>query len=279
MLKFILKPTVLFTLILLLAGILRLYSLGSVPSGMTNDEASYVYNAHSIWHTGKDITGKFLPISINLDNSFSPVPIYLNAPIVGILGISPMTGRLLFALTGIATVAILYFLNRRLFKNEFIALSSMLVLAVSPWHVHFSRTTYDGILALFFCLLGTYIFIHFVEKGRAYLSLPFFFLAFYSYHAIKVFIVCLIPILVIFWAKDLLKNKTSSIIFVIGVFLILASFLWVQKTQDVTRSHVLLQYNSKEAATMVDIERKNNDAPFFIRQVFNNKIKIGRAHV
>ena len=270
--KLLFKSRTIFILILFVATILRFWQLGSIPTGLTNDEASYIYNAYSIWHTHRDITGKLFPLSINLDNSFSPVPIYLNAPIVGIFGMTPFTGRLLFALAGIATVCVLYFLTKFLFKNEFIALTSMLVLAVSPWHVHFSRAAYDGVLALFFYLLAIYIFVSTLKKGKIYLSLPFFFLGFYSYHATKIFFVFLIPTLLFIWIKDLLKHKKSLFVFLLGILLIISSFLWIEKTQNVTRDKVFLNYNSKDAADTVNSERKVNSAPFFVRQIFDNKI-------
>jgi len=122
--------------ILLLASLLRFVNSGNVPYGLSNDEASYIYSAYSVWTTGKGIDGTFLPISFNTDSSNSPVPIYLTAPFVGLLGISPETGRLPFVLLGIASIFVLYFLVKELFGNETIALFAATVLSISPWHIH-----------------------------------------------------------------------------------------------------------------------------------------------
>lgn len=51
------KNILFVTLIVALAGVLRLYDLGRTPSGLTADEASAGYNALSLLHTGRDRLG------------------------------------------------------------------------------------------------------------------------------------------------------------------------------------------------------------------------------
>lgn len=261
-----------FLLILLLAFILRIFKLGDIPIGVTNDEASYIYSAYSIWRTGHDITGVFLPLSFNLDNSFSPVPVYLLSPLVGLFGISAFTGRLLFSLAGIGSVVLIYFITKYLFRNPSIALASMFVLAVSPWHIHFSRAAYEGGLSLFFILLGTYLFMRGLgKKGEILWSLPIFILGFYSYHATKIFLLFYIPFLLFFYRTELLTKKRIFFLYIVGIILTLFSFFIIMKTQQVTRQDILIWSDIKEAEQTVDLERKINDAPFFVRQIFNNK--------
>lgn len=266
------KKYFLFLSIVVLASFLRFWQIDKVPSGITNDEAGYMYSAYSIWKTGHDITGSFFPLSFNLDNSFSPVPVYLISPFVGLFGLSIFTGRLFSSLSGIGSVILIYFIAKYLFKNQGIALAGMFVLAVSPWHLQFSRSAYEAGLALFFILLGTVLFMRGVEKrGEILWSLPFFILAFYSYHATKVFLIFYIPFLLFFYREKLLNNKKIFFLFVIGIILTFLSFLIVIKTQHVTRQGILLWNNTKDAQQTVDRERKLNSAPFFLRQIFNNK--------
>lgn len=49
------------------------------------------------------------------------------------------------------------------------------------------------------------------------------------------------------------------------------SFLLVMKTQNVTRQSMLLWNNMEIAQQVVDQERTQNSAPFFLRQILNNK--------
>jgi len=263
------------SLILIFAASLRFYQLGGIPFGLANDEAGYIYSAYSIFRTGRDPTGKLFPLSINLDNSFSPVYIYVTAPFVGILGLSPFTGRLPFTLAGIGSIWILALLVRKLFKNGKIALLSALVLTVSPWHFHISRAAFDANFALFFYLLGIYLFVRSIENNKNIIfSLLALFLAFYSYHATKIFFIFLIPVLLYVYKSQLLSRKRQMFIFIFGCGLILASFLYVGKIQGASSRASVLLFNKEEikkASKMVNWERDKNTAPFFLRRIFNNK--------
>lgn len=141
---------IILALIIIIGAFLRFWQLGSIPSGATNDEVTYIYNAYSISITSKDVAGNFLPLSFNFFNSFSPLPIYIMSPFVGILGLSLFTARLPFALIGIAGIFLLFLIAKNITNNHYVALSTAFVLSVSPWHLQFSRVSYDGGLALFF---------------------------------------------------------------------------------------------------------------------------------
>ena len=261
---------VLLTLIVFLALFVRLFQLGNVPYGITNDNASYIYSAYSVWKTGKGIDGSFLPLSFNTDSSNSPVPIYLDAPFVGLMGVSPLSGRLPYALSGVGSVIVLYGISLLLFKKKSIALLSGLVLAISPWAIFINRTSYEANIAFFFYLLAFYVFLKTVKKGNVLWSLLFFLLAFYSYHATKIFFIFLIPLLVGLYRKELVQRKKELVLFCFGSLCILASFFFVLKSQHVTRQDVLLN-DSPDAAKQVDVERTKSDAPEKVKEIFNNK--------
>ena len=259
-------------LIMLLAAFLRLWQLGNVPSGIPDDEGAYIYNAYSVWHTGKDILGNFMPLSFNSHSSLSPVPVYLIAPSVGILGISAFSGRLPAALASIGSVFLLFLLVQSIFKNKRIALFSSLLLAISPWALQIGRgAILDTDFAFFFLLLGIYIFIAKIDSRKFLWSLIPFALAFYSYHATKVYLVFLIPVLIFFFRKKLLNKKKETAFFITGCFLIIASFLVIIIPQKVTRQENVFLLNEPNAAKEVNWERQYNTAPWILREIFNNK--------
>lgn len=266
------RKNIVFFVILLIACILRLYQLGSVPYGVTNDEASYIYSAYSVWHTGRGIDGTFLPLSFNTDSSNSPVPIYISAPFVGILGVSPFSGRLPYAVSGIGSVILVYFIAKKLFQKEVLALSSMFVMAVSPWHIHMSRAAIDGVMALFFYLLGLYLFLRGKEKGNVLWSLIPFFLGFYSYHAMKFFFIFFLPLLLIIYKGELLKQKKQLVFFVVGYVTIILSFFLVGSVAHVTRQEsTLLSFSDINVVKVVNFERNTTLAPQKVSAFFNNK--------
>src|SRR3989338_1459032 len=146
-----------FWAILFLAFILRFYKLGEVPLSLDWDENSNAYNAYSILKTGRDEYGDFLPIANrSFDDYKPPLYMYLNIPTVSVFGLTPFAARLPSAFFGFLTVPLFYFLSKKLLENQkFVdakttALIAMLLLAISPWHLQFSRVGFEANVALFF---------------------------------------------------------------------------------------------------------------------------------
>jgi 4-amino-4-deoxy-L-arabinose transferase-like glycosyltransferase len=267
-------------IILLVAAIFRLYALGSLPPGIANDEAGYIYSAYSIWKTGRDPTGTFLPLSVNLDNSFSPVYIYATAPFVGLLGVSPWSGRLPFALAGIMCVALLYIVAKKLSGNEEISLIASAILSVTPWHIHVSRAAFDANFALLFFLAAFAAFLHSIKKSLRWTvwTLVLLCLAFYSYHATKLYFVFLVPILLFVYWNSL--TKLQKRIYITGFIFILFSFFLINKTYGtVSRNDVLIWNNPLSFAAEVNWERSKNTAPFALRPIFSNKALSIARHI
>jgi len=260
--------------ILLIAFLARAWDLGKIPYGIANDEVNYLYSAYHLFKTGQDLHGNFLPLSFQIDSSLSPVPIYVASPFVGILGPSAASGRIPFILMGVGTVLLVYLLAKILFKKEGIALVAALSLALSPWHILISRGAWDGIAALFFYMLGIYIFVRTIEKGNILWSLPFFLLGFYSYHGTKVFFAALICVLFIWYRKFLWSDKKRAVLFTLGILGIFLSFYIVLLKYNVTRQEALFFKNEtyiKNAQEAVKFERTNSIALSPVKEIFSNK--------
>jgi 4-amino-4-deoxy-L-arabinose transferase-like glycosyltransferase len=262
-------------LILFIAAVFRLWQLGKVPPGIANDEAGYIYSAYSIWKTGRDPTGKFLPLSINLDNSFSPVYIYATAPFVGLLGLSPGIGRLPFALVGIISVFLVYLVTKKLSQNSKVALGAAGMLALTPWHIYVSRAAFDANFALVFFLAGINSFLDSENKKIKYTiwSLIWFFLAFYSYHATKIYFLLLAPTLLFLYWKS--RTTWQRVMFIVGIILILISYVFIVKsTGPNSRSEVLLWQNPSLFENAVIWERDKSTLPLPYKLVFSNKATV-----
>src|SRR3989344_9236296 len=160
----------LLVIVILLAAFLRLYKLGSYPA-LNADEAAIGYNAYSLLQTCKDEHGNAWPIHFQSFNDYKPgLYFYLVMPFVKILGLNEWSVRLPNAIVGIATVYLIYIFVVELFKKEstgngeqfnepLLALISAFMLAVSPWHLHFSRGGWEANVATFLMLLGTYLLV------------------------------------------------------------------------------------------------------------------------
>ena len=89
------KHFLVLAIILLVALALRIYKIGSIPPGLTPDEASLGYNAYSILKTGKDEYGALLPFVFKSFGDFKPgLYIYLTVPAVLIFGLTEFSVRL-----------------------------------------------------------------------------------------------------------------------------------------------------------------------------------------
>src|SRR3989338_9604457 len=110
--------------IILVASVLRLYKLGSVPPSLYWDEASLGYNAYSILTTAHDEHGKFLPlINFAAFGDYKP-PGYIYAAVapIALFDLSEFAVRFPSAFFGVLTVVLTYFLAKKLFENENVAL-------------------------------------------------------------------------------------------------------------------------------------------------------------
>ena len=177
--------------ILLLAAVLRIWGLDQVPPGLFCDEAGNGYNAYSLLKSGRDEEGKFLPLYVwSFGVSYkNPIFIYSAIPIVAVLGLSEFSIRLCAALWGILGVAAVLWLGV-LMLNRRGGLWSAAFLAVSPWHVHFSRIAFELIAFLPFFAAGLGSFLKATRGDGRWLipSAVLFALSLYTYAPAKMFV-------------------------------------------------------------------------------------------
>src|SRR3990167_10476958 len=143
---------VVLIVIIFVASVLRLYKLGSVPPSLYWDEASLGYNAYSILKTAHDEHGKFLPLTnFGAFGDYKPPGyIYAAVPSIAIFGLNEFAVRFPSAFFGVLTVILVYLISRKIFESEIISQIAALFLAISPWHLQFSRGAFEANLGLFF---------------------------------------------------------------------------------------------------------------------------------
>lgn len=224
-------------LILLLAAFLRFYQLGNNPPALDWDEASMGYNAYSLLKTGKDEFGRVWPISIRSFEDYKPaVYTYLIIPSIALFGLNEFATRLPSAVFGTLTVLITYFLVKELIdkerylelsvKSEKITLLVTFFLAISPWHLQFSRVAFESNTSLFFVFSGLLFFLKGLKKG-AWLLLAAILLSisFYTYHAPRLVVPLIILGWTIYYRGAVWKQKKFVICAIfIGLFLLIPFF-------------------------------------------------------
>lgn len=216
------KPLFLLLIILILATFLRIYQLDRVPPSLFGDEVDVGYQAYSLLKTGQDLMGTTWPILVHsLAEYRAPLFIYSDIPFVAVFGLNEWGVRLAAAFWGILGVFGLYLLVRKLF-NQKLALWAAFFLAISPWHIHYSRAGFEVTMLLTFILFGTFFFLKGLEKNKfLYLSAVFYALTPYIYTTATIFMPLLVLSLLIIHKENISKRLLVSLLV---AFLILAPY-------------------------------------------------------
>src|SRR5258708_1732909 len=214
----------LLIVILVLAFVLRIYKLGSVPPHLTSDEAALGYNTYSILKTGRDEYGKFLPIIFKSFGDYKPgLYVYSAIPAVAVLGLNEFSVRLPSAIAGVVTVYLIYLTVGELFKNQKLQITATLIAAICPWLIYFSRGAWEVNLSLTLTLGGVYFFFKSLKKSKYLVfSALCFALTLIAYQGAKLSTGIVILILAILYWKQIIKFDRKKIITAVVVGFVVA---------------------------------------------------------
>lgn len=231
----------LILLILILGFVLRVWNTNYAPPGLNRDEAAIGYNAYSILNTGNDEYGKFLPLSFKSFGDWKlPLYIYMDVIPIKFFSLTPFSVRLPSILFGTATILFVYFLVKELLrderKTEAIALLAAFFISISPWSIHFSREAAEANVAVFFVVLGLYLFLKGIKtSGYMALSSIFFGLSMYTYHGNHVFTPLLLVALLVYlltYHRELKKLFMFLLpVFLLGLIIFAKTLFVADKTK------------------------------------------------
>lgn len=196
-------------LIIFAAAFFRFFGLGNVPAGLTWDEAAIGYNGYAIISTRRDEWLEKLPISFQSFGDYkSPLAIYVTGIFTYVFGLTPFVVRLPFAIAGVITIGAFYYICLQLYQGfankKLYSLVSVFLLALSPWHIHFTRVGFESGMALAIFSVALALFLNFLSKihtkpsffshsSLGVLATTLFVATLYTYHSAKI----VVPLLVI----------------------------------------------------------------------------------
>lgn len=279
-----LNSKIILALIIIVALVLRFWQLGNVPISPDWDEAALGYNAYSILTTGRDEYGELLPVMLKSFGDYKPVLYaYTAIPTVFLFGLDTFAVRFPSAFFGTLSVLLTFFLVKELVKNNKIALISAFLLAISPWHIQFSRVAFEANLGVFLNLATVLFFVKGLKKPYLLLfAAATSALSLYSYQSEKIFAPILMLILLVIFRKELLSitKKYLSAFFVIGLLIAFPMiFSTIQNPDSLNRArstsfisdHEFFPHTANRL--LGDVEKKNylgflvdNRRTVFIRQ-------------
>src|SRR3989344_1518767 len=176
------QELLIFILIIFMASFFRLYKINTIPPGLWPDEAANGVDALKALDSGD------LKIFYPANNGREGLFINLQAVSIKVFGAEPWALRLVSAIIGILTVAGLYLLTRYMFNWRIAAMASFF-LAISFWHVNFSRIGFRAIMLPFILV---FIF-YFLWRGLRNGPLKEFFITgvlsgigFYTYFSFRI---------------------------------------------------------------------------------------------
>lgn len=212
-------------LLILISSILRLWSFGLTPPSPDWDEAALGYNAYAILHTGKDEYGQFMPVVLRSFDDYKPALYsYLIIPFLFIFGLSIQAVRMPSVLFGVLTVVAVFFLCEYLFNNKKLSFLIAFLLAISPWHIQFSRIGFESNVGLALNIFGILFFLKGLKKPYLlFVSIISFCASVYVYQSEKVFSPLILFLLVIIFWRDVWKisKKYLTAVVLLGALLVL----------------------------------------------------------
>lgn len=235
--------TILIIFIVIFSFFLRTYRLTDIPSGFFADEASIGYNAYTLLASGKDEAGNKFPILFNNFSTFyrPGISIYLSSIFVYFFGLNEFSLRLTSAIIGTLTVIIIFYLARIIFNSNGIAILTAIFLAISPWHIHFSRINQEFIYFVFFLSLSILLFLTGINKGKSFfmiISFCMFGITLYTYVP-AYFLVPLFITFILYIYKDDVFKTFKKIFICLGLLLFISlPLIW-----GLTNNKTMSRYN------------------------------------
>ncbi len=219
------KNKIFLTLIILLSIIIRGIFIWNTPA-LNPDEAALGYNAYSLIQTGRDEHGNPWPLHFKSFGDYKPGGyVYLALPFIKILGLTPLAVRLPNLILSVLTILFLYKLILLLSNKSSLALLTALVLAINPWHIHFSRGAWESSAALFFIVFAVYAFYSYLIKNKnfhIYLSVISFVASLYIYHSARLVAPLLVLSLLLIHSTKLFSKFSKLILpVIIGILICL----------------------------------------------------------
>ncbi len=281
------KFLLLFALITI-GGFLRIFNVDQNPPGLYIDEVSIGVNAYEILTRGVDEHGVSFPLFFEAFGEYKmPAYIYLVSGAMAVVGKIDLAVRLPSIIFGILTIPLLYLFIRKLIElnpkqiqnNKFqiskfkIPIVAAALLALSPWHIHFSRAGFEANVALFIFLLGSYFGLLFwSNKKYKFLILCFIFfsLTLYTYNAYRVISPLMVLIISLFIFLKFIKFRKKVVAALIGFALLILPVVQFSMTEagatrfdDVSAFTKYEDRSSQEKLKIYPMEVMNNYFSYF----------------
>lgn len=267
---------VLISMIVILAFFLRIYHVSTLPNGLYQDETAIGYNAFSILKTGMDEHHKFFPLYFKSFGDYKlPIYIYLSSISIYFFGLTAFAVRFPSILFGTIAVFAIFLFVSQLTQKRIMALLAAFLLAINPWHMHFSRAAFEVNVAVTFLLLGIVFFLFAVKKNHVlfFVSIFLFAISLYTYNVTRLLAPLTLVYLFIFYRKELAKIPIRKLIIIgmWGLLLVSPFLLTLLASGGVGSTREGLLLSSESQAHMLQERSYFVQFPYIFQAVFFSK--------
>lgn len=271
-----LKKNFVLILILVIAIFLRFFRLDYLE--LFGDEVDAGYQSYSLLLTGKDYKGNFLPVYMHSFSEWrAPGMMYFMVPFIKIFGLNEWGIRVPAALWGIFSILGFYLLLLRLKISKKIALITIGFLALTPWHIQYSRAGFELTLMSALIIWGLYFLIKSFQDNRNILiivSAVLFSLSFYTYNTANIYVPLLIVLIIFLFSwplKFIFLQKNKLILFFSLLFSIslplLIQIIW---GHGADRFKLFSIFNNNQLISEIS-QYRTLDNNSFVVKLFNNR--------
>jgi len=203
-----------------LGFVYRVVFLDSVPRALWEDELFNMLSIGNLAYNLHSVDGDFLPLFYgNIVGELrgqESLYLYLSIPSILVFGFTQFGLRFSSVWVGTLSIFVAFLFVKRFF-NYRVALFAVLFLAVSPWHIQFSRAGFRVILVPLLVPFSFYLLKRGLdgEKKCIILSSLFFGLSLYTYTVVLVFLPLVLLSFLVIYRKSLLKFKRELLISVL----------------------------------------------------------------
>lgn len=227
--------TILIFSIIFIGFLVRIIGIGSFPRGLSQDEAFGAYDAYSKLYYGTDSLGYVNPVYFgSWGSGMSVLYSILIMPLIKLFGVTSFAIRLPEALIGSISLIVLYLLMKKI-SNDRLAIITLFIFAINPWHILMVRWGLDSALAPAFILFGMYFFILGLEKEKYFIaSAVFYGLSLYCYALLWPVVPVMLAFQVLYglWYKKIHLSKLTIISVFVLFIIALPLMLFVLVNYD-----------------------------------------------
>lgn len=275
------KNNLLLMIIIIMAVLLRFWGLSNIPPSLSHDEVAIGYNAWSILQTGKDEYGTSFPILFRSFEDYKlPGYIYLTVISEKFFGLNEFAVRFPSAFLGSLTVLVFYHLIKEILRRlnkaqdvEIIALISAFILAISPWHINFSRAAFESNGSLFFIISGVFLLFKGIEKIEfMLLSAVSFVISLYFYYTARIIIPFIVLSFIVIYYKEFIKEKKWIIMSFLLALILLLPLISQMFTTGLSRVNQISIFQDKSLTNPYSEAIVRNNNSIYAKIFYNRRL-------